>query len=346
MPVGTGVDATMAVLSSTLNAFVQKYIEPTIFDQVLKHTPVLYRFWRKGPVIDGGAALTWPILKAKKTTGGWYSGAQQLPHGVADTIEPAEVNWRHIAEDVSIPRTDLLKARTPYAKVDLIKTKFDEAILLLRQRISAGLFHNIDPASKTPTSLGIDHLFMAIDAGGATVNGTVNIDGTAIPVQVAGFASYAGIAHTNTYWQGNVTNQGGAVTALSQLQSLYGKASDGDEQPTLCVTTQAGFDFIWSQVQAQQRFVRDEEMTKAGFEAFKFNRAVVVVDRLLPDNTLLFLNEAWVDLVSHEEENFAVDPILPGTPSERTINTKIVWSGNLRSKILRYHAKLIGATNF
>ena len=35
-------------------------------------------------------------------------------------MAPAEVLWRHVAEDVTIPRTDLLKARTPYAKVDLV----------------------------------------------------------------------------------------------------------------------------------------------------------------------------------------------------------------------------------
>jgi hypothetical protein len=332
MAAGTGVDSTMAVLASTLNAFVQKNIAPTVFDEVLKHNPVLYRFWRKGPTLDGGAALTWPILTASKVKGGWYTGAQQLPHGVEDTMAPAEVLWRHVAEDVTLPRTDLLKARTPYAKVDLVKTKFDEALLNVRARISQALYATAAEGNS------LDHLFQAVD-------------------DATNYATYAGVSHSLAYWKPGINGDGlmngpanggaAALTTLAQVETLYGKACDGDEQPTLLITTQGGFDFIWGQMQALQRFTRDEEMTKAGFEALKFNRAVVVVDRNVPTGNghILLLNEKWVDLVSHEEENFAIDPVLPGTPSERSINTKVAWSGNVRCKIIRYQAHMQAITN-
>lgn len=327
---GTGVDSSIAVLASTLNAIVQKYIEPTVFDQVLKSNPVLYRFWKKGPKIDGGASLIWPALTGTKVNGAWYTGSTSLPHGVEDTIQPAEVPWRSVAEDVTIPRTDLLKARGRYAKVDLVKTKFDEAIMNLRARISTALY--VTDAS----GQSLDHLRQAID------------DGT-------NFASYAGISHTATnpsgasFWKPGINgdglfNVGGAAT-LANLQDLGGRASDGDNQPTLYIFTQKGYDFLWGQLQAQQRFMRDDEMTSAGFESLRFNRAVVVVDRNAVAQEVLAINEEWVDLVSHEDENFSIDPIIPGTPSERSINTKIVWSGNLRVKILRYMAKMTGATN-
>jgi hypothetical protein len=335
MAQGTGVDATMAVLASTLNAFVQKDIAPTVYDEVLKHNPVLYRFYRKGKKIDGGASLIWPILKQAKTFGGFYTGAMGLPHGVEDTGAPAEVLWRHAAEDVTIPRTDMLKARTPYAKVDLVKFKFDEAILNLRARISSGSY-NTDPSG-----LGLDHLLQAID------------DGT-------DFSTYAGIAHSNAFWKpgvgglGRVSKASTPVTSLTEIESIYSEASDGDEQPTLLVMTPKAEQFIWGQLQALQRFTRDDEMTKAGFENFKFNRAVCVTDRNLVGATsfvanmggIILINENWVDLVSHEEEDFAIDPIIPGTPQERTISTKLVWSGNWRVKVIRYQAKLINASNF
>lgn len=327
MAAGTGVDSSLAVLSSTLNSFVQKNIAPVTYDQVMKHNPALYRYWRKGPIEDGGAALTWPVLTASKTKGGWYTGAQQLPHGVEDTIAPAEVPWRSVAEDITIPRTDMLKARTPYAKQDLVKTKFDEGVINIRARISQALY-----AAPTEGN-GLDHLFQAID------------DGT-------DFATYATIAHSNTYWQcgitgnGRITKANAAVVALTEIEQAYGRAVDGDEQPTLIITGQPGYDFMWGQLQALQRFTLDEEMVRAGFDAIKFNRAVVIVDRNTVANSMLFINEQWTDLVSHEEENFAIDPILPGTPSERSINTKVVWSGNLRTKIIRYHSKIVLASNF
>lgn len=335
MAAGTGVDSTMATLASTLNSFVQKDIEPTVYDQVYKHNPILYRFWRKGKVKDGGAALTWPALATAKTKGGSYSGADQLAHGTEDTSTPAEVVWRHYYEDVTIPRTDLLKARTPYAKVDLVKFKFDEAITALRSRVSGDIYQNVTGPK------GLDFLFQAVD------------DST-------DYTTYASIAHSNTYWKAGINGDGRVdfaatpVVALTDIEDPYSRATDGDEQPSLIIATPKGFNFVWGQMQALQRFTRDEEMTKAGFEALKFNRAVMVVDRNMadpkqtasPGGPMLFLNERWIDLVSHEEEDWAVDPILPGTPSERSLNTKIVWSGNLRVKILKYHAKLVNVSNF
>ncbi len=334
MALGTGVDSTMAVLVSTLNATVIPYIEGTVYDEVYLHNPVLYRFHRKGKTVGGGSKLLWPIVKLAKTKGGWYTGAGQLPHGVEDTVDEAEVLWRHAAEDVTIPRTDLLKARGIYAKVELTKLKFDEAVMSIRSRISQALYATTDPAG-----LSLDHLFQAIDDGND-------------------FATYAGIAHSNSFWKAGITGAGridinGAVVSLSTIEQAYSEASDGDEQPTLGIMTAKAEQFIWGQLQALQRYVRDEEMTKAGFEAFKFNRAVMVTDRNMPttltaanEGKLLFINERWVDLVSHEEENFAVDPILPGTPSERSINTKIAWSGNVRVKSPRYCSKLVRVSNF
>lgn len=88
-------------------------------------------------------------------------------------------------------------------------------------------------------------------------------------------------------------------------------------------------------------------MVQAGFEeSFRFNRAVVVVDRRVPANEMIFLNEKWFDLVTHEQEDFIVDPIIPGTPSERTLNTKLAWTGNMRFLVLRFMSRLVGATNF
>jgi hypothetical protein len=323
MPVGVGVDSnTLVVLTSTFNSFVQKNVAHMVFDQVLKHNPVLYRFWRKGPKLDGGSSLIWPVLTTTKTKGGFYVGAAQLPHGVEDTIQPAEVPWRHAAEDVTIPKTDLLKARTPYAKVDLFKTKIDEGILNLRARISAALY--VAPTEGN----GLDHLLQICDDG-SNVTTYAGISRTAYPVWKCGIAS------------DGYVDKGGAA-ALSDIQDLYGRASDGDLQPTLIIARQPGYNYLWGQLQALQRFVRDEEMTKAGFESIKFNRAVVVVDRNFTTAGMLFINEEFVDLVSHEDENFVVDPILPGTPSERTINTKIAWTGNLRGKAPRYCAQLRG----
>lgn len=324
MPIGLAVDSSMVSLVNTLNSFLHKYVEPSVYEQIFKHNPVLYRIYKRGKVIDGGASLLWPVLRTKKVYGGWYTGAQQLAHGTEDTTEPAEVNWRHLYEDITIPRTDIIKATSKYAAVNLVKFKFDEALLNMRDRLSEALY--------TTATLGLDHIRMAVD------------DGT-------DFTTYAGIAHSNSWWKPGIDgngrfNVGGAAT-LADINTCYTRAVDGDEQPTLIIATQKGQDFLWGQLQALQRYEKDEGMVQAGFEeSFRFNRAVVVVDRRVPANEMIFLNERWFDLVTHEAEDFICDPIIPGTPSERTLNTKLAWTGQLRFLVIRFHSRLVGATNF
>jgi hypothetical protein len=329
--VGNAVDSTMVQLVNTINSISQKYIEPTIYDQVLKRSPLLYRFWRKGPKIDGRPAIQWPCITGTKQNGGTYTGAGQLAHGVEDLIQPAEVLWRHYYEDVTIPKTDILKCGGADGIADLVKVSFDNAIINLRKRIGQDMY-----AAISPGGLGLDHLGMAIDDG-------------------SNFASYAGISHTATnsdgtfFWKPGLDGDGyaaiGGNATFNMLQDYYSRASDGDLEPTLMMVTRAGRNFVWSQMQALQQYIHDEEMTKAGFEALQFNRAVVMVDRYMPANTVFFLNEEMVDLVTLRGDNFVIDPIISGTPSERSINTKICYSGNLRLRSPRYFAKMTTVTN-
>jgi len=337
MATGTGVNPAVAVLASTLNSIVLKHIEPTVFAQVMKATPVFYRFWKKGQVVDGGASLMWPVLTSEKQYGGWYVGAKQMMRGPEDIIQPAEVEWKHAYEDVTIPYTDVLRATSAHSVVNLVKTLFDAAIMNLRGRISRALLNKVT-TNETP-SLALDHFFMAIDEGGSGIN---NADG----IKVAGFDSYAGISHDKPYWKGQVLDKNSSSATLSDLQTLYGQCSDGNEMPTLGIFNQSGFNFLWNSLQAQQRWMSDDEMAKAGFRAIMFNNASIVVDNNMPAGCGLFINENWVDLVSHTGDNFVIDPITFSSPTERTMNTKICWTGNLRVKILRFNGKIIRALNF
>ncbi len=326
-------DSALVELATTINSVTHRDIDPNaVFDQVLKHNPVLYRFWKKGPQKDGGSVLSWPILKAEKTNGGWYVGANNLLHGVEDTGDSAYVEWRHCVEDVTVPKTDLLRASGVNAKVELFTFKLDEAILNVRARISKALYARPTDNSGNEITLSLDNLQMAID------------DGTNTP-------TYANQAHSQAFWKPGLTGAGavniaGAIASVSTLETTYSECTDGDEQPTLLILTANGFTWLWGQLQSLQRYTEDPEMTKAGFEAFKFNRAVCVVDRNTPAQMGFLVNERWLDLVSHEDENFVIDPVIPGTADQRVLNTKVAWSGNLRVKTPRYQGRLYGVTNW
>lgn len=326
-------DSTLVELASTINATVHRDIEPNaVFDQVLKHNPVLYRFWKKGPQKKGGTVLSWPILKSAKVNGGPYAGAMSLKHGVEDTTDSAYVQWRHYAEDVTVPKTDLLRASGINAKVELFTFKLDEAILNMRARVSQACYARSLDNSGNANALDLDNFDEAIDDGTNT-------------------ATYAAQAHSQTFWKPGLTGLGavniaGAIASVTTLETTYSECTDGDEQPTLIILTANGFTWLWGQLQSLQRYTEDPEMTKAGFEAFKFNRATCVVDRNCTAQKGFLINERWVDFVSHEDENFVIDPVIPGTADQRVLNTKVAWSGQLRVKTPRYCGKLYGVTNW
>ena len=326
MATGNAVDSTMVTIVNTINSIAQKDIKPMVYDQVLKANPVLYRFWKKGPRISGGPALIWPVMRDAKANAGWYTGAGQLSHGIEDTTQPAEVLWRHCYSDITIPKTDMLKAGSSHAVIDLTKFVIDQAVLSVRQQISQALFNTYPN--------GLDGFNVAIIDSG----------------------TYAGISHTatnsagNYFWKPGINQDGYSGTSvartLSDIIDFHSRATDGNESPTLGITTQAAFSYLQGQLQAQINYYPDEEMAKVGFEAFKYLNMTVVVDRNTQAGDFYFINENYAELVSLEGDDFVIDPFIPGTSSERTINSKVFWSGNLRVYSPRYHSRIDGATNW
>lgn len=114
-------------------------------------------------------------------------------------------------------------------------------------------------------------------------NTAIDLDG--VPIALAASGTYAGVpiqsnAVTGFVWE---CNGGAGPTAapvggitLPNMQTDYGRATFGNEEPTLIATTQAGWNTYWALLTNNQRFIEDEETTRGGFRNLMFNRAVVL----------------------------------------------------------------------
>lgn len=88
----------------------------------------------------------------------------------------------------------------------------------------------------------------------------------------------------------------GSNFTLPALNQAYGAAWFGADHPDLIVATQNAWNLIWNALQPNQRY-RDKESDVgiAGFQAFQFNSAEVVVDKYAPANLVWGLNTKYIE---------------------------------------------------
>ena len=321
MAAGAGLSQPPVVLINTANAITQKYFAPLLADSIFKPSPTLWRMTRQGKKLEGGGSLTWPIISQEETSGGAYYGAQNLNTDSFDSVTPAELQWRFYYQTIAIPYTDYLLNDGAFQSVSLIRAKEEIAMGSLLQKLARAVYG----VSPNNTSIDLDSIITALSGSG----------------------SYAGITINTTYWEcngGTGPTSGGAVS-LANMQTDYGSATYGNEEPDSIITTQSGWNAYWVLLQAQQRFMRDEETTRGGFKNhLMFNNAVVLHDQFVPAGDMVMLTSKYARPVFHEKDYFKVDPFIRPT-GQRVIVSQIWVTMNLRFLTLRQHALRTGISN-
>lgn len=229
-------------------------------------------------------------------------------------------------QPVTIPYTDVLLNAGPTAVLDLIKVKEETAMGSLLQKLSRAIWGT----SPQNTSLDIDPISTAL--------GTTS-------------SIYAGITRdttTNAWWNCNGTAGPTTLSAnlsLSAMQTAYGTVTFGNEEPDTIITTQAGFNAFWNLLVGNQRYIKDDETTRAGFKRhLVFNNAVVMHDQFCTSGVMLMLNTKYVNPVFHQDDYFVVDPFM--RPSNQRILCSNIWvTLNVKWVNPRMQARIISITN-
>lgn len=304
----------MALTYSQLNAIAQNVIDKKLTDNVYNATPILKRFSDKSKKVSGGLQIQVPVISSAATGGGAYSDLDTLTITKTDNISAAVYDWKQYYEPVRVSRLDLAKTSGDSAKLDLIASKIKIAESNMADNLSVGIFGD-----------GTGDSGKRITGFGAMISTTTTYGGIA----VADMAK----------WKANVlTNGAPRAITLALIQKLDGACTNGKDAPTLFVSAQAVYDEVYALFTPFQR-IESEEVAKLGFKSLMVNGKPLVVDSHAAAGEFLALNEEYVDLRIHKDNNMRKEhhSTLELTDS---MLTKIFWMGNIGCSQRRSHGKI------
>jgi len=290
----------MALTYGEISSITSQYFVPKLVDNIF-NSNALFQRWRKKNYekLDGGTKIQVPLLYASTTAAGRYSGADTLDTTPNDQITAAEFDWKQYYANITITRLDELKNSGKSQIVNFVKAKVQAAEKTLANLLGTDLFGT-----------------------GSTAN---SIYGLAAIAATSG--TYGGIAKGSySWWQGQAD---AATTALTfaVIRGMIGDCSVDGDGPTVGVCTQNVYDNIMSLLQPQQRFT-DSDTVKAGFKNILWEGIPIVVDSHVAAGDLYFINENYIQLNVHKDEDFRFEPFVK--PINQNISTaKIYWTGAL-----------------
>ncbi len=306
----------MALTYDNVSAITEKKFIPRMVDNIFDSNPLLMRAKSKGwyDSVDGGTSSMVPLNYATNSAGGWYTGTDTLSTDDVEVITSAEYTWKYMYDNISVTRSDELKNSGDRGILKLVAQKVKIAEKTARDRMGTGLYSD-----------------------GTTTNEIVGLRDIVAADQTVG-----GISQSSySWWQGNVDSCTTTLT-ISAMQTQFSNARIGSDRPTVIVCTSAVFDIYYNLLQPQQRFA-DKDTAAGWFMNLMFNGVPVLEDSHCPSGDMYMLNENYLHLFYHKDENFRFEPFQK--PVNQNVKlAKIYWAGALGSSNNRMHAVLNAIT--
>jgi hypothetical protein len=305
----------MALDYDQLSAITEKKFLPKLVDNIFDSNILLKRakdkFYER---IDGGERIVQPLNYAQTTASGWYSGAETLSISDNESISAAAYVWKQLYASIVISGLDEKKNAGDSQILNLVKQKTMIAEKTMADLFGTGLFSS---GTNAKSIVGL----------GSIINTTATVGGISQ-------SSYS-------WWQGQVDSTT-TTLSLAAMQTLFNLCSIDNDTPTIGVTTRAIYNLYYGLLQPQQRFA-DTEVGKGGFTSLMFNGIPVVVDSHATAANLYFLNEKYLHVWAHKDEDFRLDPFQKPTNQNVKI-AQVFWLGAFGSSNNRMHGKLSAIT--
>lgn len=298
-----------------ISAITQKKFIPKLYDNVFDVSPLLQRLKKKSyEKLDGGTEIVVPLGYAMTTASDWYTGAETLDTTDNDVMTAAVYQWKQIYANISINRLDELKNSGDSQILNFVKQKTQIAEKTIQDKFGTGIYS----AGTNPKSILGLQMFVAVNQ---TVGGISQ-------------SSYS-------WWQGQLDSST-ATTTIAAMQSRFNAASLNNETPSVAATTKALYNAYYALLQPQQRFT-DSETAKGGFSSLMFNGIPVVSDSYCPTGDMYFLNEKYLHMFVHKDEDMRFEPFQK--PINQNVKVaKIYWAGAFASSNNRLHAGMTALT--
>jgi hypothetical protein len=306
----------MALSYDQISAITEKKFIPKLADNIFDSNPLLMRLKKKSlEKLDGGERIIVPLNYAQVTASGWYSGEETLSTTDNDVISAAEYTWKQLYANISIKRIDELKNSGDSQILSLVKNKVKIAEKTMEDKLGTGLYSD---GSDSKSIVGLRDI-------------------------VATDQSVGGISQSSySWWQAQVDSSTTTLT-IAAMQSRDNACTVNNDSPTVIVTTRTLYNSYYALLQPQQRF-QDSESAKGGFSSLMFNGKPVLPDSYCPASNMFFLNENYLHLFVHKDEDMRFEPF--AKPINQNVKVaKIYWAGALGSSNNRLHGRLSATTS-
>lgn len=305
----------MALTYDQISAITLKYYVPKMYDNIFNSNPLLQRHKKKSyEKVDGGVSVMVPLNYAVPTASGWYAGYDTLSTSDNDQITAAEYSWKQLYTNISVSRLDELKNSGDAAILGLVKNKVKVAEKQMEDLLGTGLFSN---ATDAKSIVGLRQII-------ATAN------------------TVGGISQSsNSWWQAQVDSTT-TTLSLSAMLTQFNLATINSAAPSVLIGTRSIYNSYYALLQPQQRF-SDSDTAAGGFASLLFNGAPVIPDSHCPSSNLFMLNEDYLHLWVHKDEDMRFEPFQK--PINQNVKVaKIYWMGAYGTSNARLHGLLSAIT--
>jgi len=292
------------ILTTTLKNYV-----PRLTDNIFSARPLFYALTNGQTVrrIGGGAKIVVPVLGKTNATAASYAGTGTISTLASDGMTAAEFDWKQYAVTVTISGIEEAKNNGEEQIIDLLEGKIFQAQESVIQNMNSMLFGA---------------------ASGTDWNGIQDVVGDS--------NTFGGIDSSdgdNAWWRSTINDHAEANLSLNAMGSLYNSISEGNDQPTIIITSQLGYEAYEALLTNNVRYT-DTDMANSGFQNLMFKGAPVVFDDDIPDGTtagsgrMYMLNTKYIQLVAHSDVWFKPTPFVRPT-NQDAVFSQILCYGQL-----------------
>jgi hypothetical protein len=288
----------MALTYDQISAITLKKIIPKMVDNIFDSNPLMQRAKKKFYTkVDGGTSITQPLNYAQISSADWYAGADTLSTTDNDVFTAAEYAWKQIYANISINRIDEIKNSGDAAILNFVKQKVQIAEKTIMDQMGTALYNSGTNAK--------------------AIGGLRLIASTSNTVGGISQSSYS-------WWQAQVDSTT-TTLSLAALQTIMNRCTIGNDGPSVGLATRTLYNSYYALLQPQQRFT-DSEVAKGGFSSLMFNGIPVIVDSHVPASGFFLLNEDYLNLYYHPDEDFRFEPFQK--PINQNVKVaKVYWAG-------------------
>lgn len=306
----------MALTYDQISAITQKKFIPKLYDNVFNSNPLLQRHRKRSyELVDGGTSIMIPLNYAVPTATGWFAGADTLNINDNDQISAAEYAWKQLYTNITILRSDELKNAGDEQMISLVKSKVKIAEKNMEDQLGTGIFSN---ATNAKSIVGLQQIVSASNT-------------------IGGISQSA-----NSWWQAGSVDSTTTTLSMAAVQTVWNLCTIGSWSPTVAICTRSIFNSYYALLQPQQRF-QDSSSAEGGFQSLMFNGLPVLPDSHAPASALYLLNEDYMHLFAHKEEDMRFEPF--AKPVNQNVKiAKIYWMGAYGTSNTRLQGALTALT--